>query len=360
MSKYLILLSICIPFLVTAQKEDPFKYIDGKELTIAGRSALVDPSKFHRIDSADRVLLPKSVQQLAKHSSGINIIFQTNATSIKVKWTLQEFKILWNMTPLAVNGLDLYGWNGTSWQYVSSARPSDVENSTTFIKNMDGKMRHFKIYLPLYTGLQNINVGVEEQAVIKPADNNFLPMEKVVVYGSSITQGASASRPGMAYPSIIERNLNVETFNLGFSGSGKMEIEVADVLGAMEADLYILDCVPNPSPEQIEERTVPFIRRLRQLKPNVPILMVESIFRENGHWDAAINDLVTQQNDAFDMAYRQLKEEDYKQLFYIPSEELIVNDHGSTVDGVHLSDLGFAEIADRIGKSVDAILRNKF
>jgi hypothetical protein len=94
----------------------------------------------------------------------------------------------------------------------------------------------------------------------------------------------------------------------------------------MEADLYILDCVPNPSPEQIKNRTVPFVKRLRQLKPNVPVLMVESIFRENGYWDAAAKKRVTGQNENFYKAYRQLKKEGFDQLFYIPSEELIKTD----------------------------------
>ena len=84
----------------------------------------------------------------------------------------------------------------------------------------------------------------------------------------------------MAYPAILSRRLNIETFNLGFSGSGKMELAMADVMASMDADVYILDCVPNPTPKEISERTIPFIKRLRQLKPGVPIIMIESIIRE--------------------------------------------------------------------------------
>src|SRR5699024_3555868 len=138
-----------------------------------------------------------------------------NSTSIRVKWSLDKYEIWPNMTPLAVNGLDLYGWNGKAWQYVSSAKPSSDNNSAIFIENLDGRMRRYKVYLPLYTELKKIEIGVEKKATIKPVKKAYLGSKRVVIYGSSITQGASASRPGMAYPSSISRKLNVETINLG-------------------------------------------------------------------------------------------------------------------------------------------------
>lgn len=351
-------------FLVTytialSAQEVGYKFIDGNSLSTSGRSTGVNNMYFQRIDSSDFEGLPKSVQYLSTNSAGINITFKTNANTIKVKWSLSEYKVLTNMTPLAVNGLDLYGWNGKEWQYIASARTSEKEKSATFIENLDGKMRHYKVYLPLYTGLDSIEIGINANAVIQAADSKFLPNKKVVIYGSSITQGASASRPGLAYPSIIARDLDLETFNMGFSGSGKMEIELADILAGMDADLYVLDCVPNPSPEELEERAVPFIKRLRKLKPDVPILMVESIIMEHGKWNPEIGERVRRKNEHFHYAYNLLIREGYNHLYYIPAEELIQTPHGYTVDGVHLNDLGFSELAERVGKSVAAILKQK-
>lgn len=316
---------------------------------------------YHRIDSSELEPLTKAVQHLASNAAGLNLTFQTNSKSIKVKWTLGKYENFKNMTPIAINGVDLYGWNGHAWQYMAATAPapSAKTDSATLIANLDGNMRYYKLYLPLYSELKSIAVGVESTATITPADANFMPKQKVVIYGSSITQGAAASRAGMAYPSIISRKYNVETFNMGFSGNGKIEIEVADVIAKMPADLYVLDCVPNPTPEQIKARTVPFIQKLRSLKPGIPILMVESIFRETGNWDSKVHDRVTEQNANFRTAYEQLKAQNFGQLYYIKSDELLGTDHEAIVDGTHPNDIGMARIAECVGKEIAKILKLK-
>jgi hypothetical protein len=324
-----------------------------------GRAANVSPNLFHRIDSSDQKKLPVRVAELADNSAGISISFQTNSKRIKVKWGLGKYMNLWNMTPVAVNGLDMYGWKNNHWQYVASAKPLSDTNSAVMISNMDGKMNTFRLYLPLYSELKTIEIGVDTGSVIEKAKEQFIPTKKVVVYGSSVTQGASASRPGMAYPSIISRDLNIETFNLGFSGSGKMEIAMADVLGKMDADVYILDCVPNPSPKQIRERTVPFIKRLRQLKPGIPVILIESIFREDGNWNTVKGNYVTNQNKEFRYAYEQLIHKKVKDLYYISNSDLTGNDHEATVDGTHLSDLGFTRLVKPIEHVLRRVLKNK-
>jgi hypothetical protein len=174
----------------------------------------------------------------------------------------------------------------------------------------------------------------------------------VVIYGSSITQGASASRPGVAYPSILSRKLGVETINLGFSGNGKMEIEVADLLAAIPADVYIMDCVPNPTPEEIKERSYPLIARLRNLKPEVPIIMMESIQRQAANWSSVAKTKLTAQNAEFRVTYDRLIREKQKGIYYIRSAELIGGDHEATTDGTHLSDLGFLRMADHVAKEL--------
>lgn len=263
------------------------------------------------------------------------------------------------MTPIAVNGLDLYGWNGRSWQFVTSAAPvpGSENNTATLINNLDGEMRHYRVYLPLYAELTGIEIGVTEGSAIAPADPEYLPVKKVVIYGSSITQGASASRPGMAYPSVISRRLNVETFNLGFSGAAKMEIEMAGIMAKIPADSYILDCVPNTSPAQLVERALPFIRKLRQLRPDTPILMVESIFREHGNWDHAVGARVRQQNKSFKDVYEQLVSENFKQIYYLSADKLTGSDHEATIDGTHLTDLGQVRMARQIKPKISAILQ---
>src|SRR5690606_17702181 len=129
---------------------------------------------------------------------------------------------------------------------------------------------------------------------------------------------------------------------------GKMEPEMAHIIKKIKADVIILDCVPNPSPEQIEQRTIPFVKILRQAQPKVPILMVESVFREAGNWNLVLGQRVENQNKAFNVGYQKLLELGYKQLYYINSKQLIGNDHQATTDGVHFSDLGHFRMAKTI------------
>ena len=339
-----------------AQDSLKYQFVNGNTLTVLGRGAKINPKVFHRVDSADQKKLPSRVAELSNNSAGISINFQTNSKSIKVKWVLGKYMNLWNMTPVAVNGLDMYGWKNNHWQYVASARPLSDTNTAVIISNLDGRMNTFRLYLPLYSELKSIAIGVDPGSIIRKLDEEFIPKKKVVIYGSSITQGASASRPGMAYPSIIGRDLNVETFNLGFSGSGKMEMAMADILAKMEADVYILDCVPNPSPRQIHDRTVPFIHHLRKMKPNIPIILVESIFREDGNWNGIKGNYVANQNEEFRKAYEQLIAEKVEKLYYIPSTDLVGNDHEATVDGTHFTDLGFTRIAKKLEDFIKNLL----
>ncbi|HUM65453.1 MAG TPA: SGNH/GDSL hydrolase family protein [Chitinophagaceae bacterium] len=353
---FLNLIFVSLMTNAKAQKEPSYVFVDASELSVSGRAAAIPQKAFHRVESKYLLDLPARVAELATNSAGIYVSFKTDSKNISLKWRLEKYNTRWNMTPLAINGLDLYAWNGKKWQFMAPARASSATNEAVLINDLDGNMRHYRLYLPLYAELKTLEIGVDSLSIIDAPDQTFLPSKKVVIYGSSITQGASASRPGMAYPSILSRQLNIETFNMGFSGSGKMEIILADVLASMEADIYILDCVPNPSPAEIKERTVPFVKRLRALKPGVPIIMVESIIREQSHWSEPRGKRMSEQNAEFRKAFEKLSSEKYQDLHYIPATHLTGDDHEATIDGTHLTDLGFTRIAEIIGKTLQRLL----
>jgi lysophospholipase L1-like esterase len=352
---YLLFISLLFAAEAVRAQDSNYKYVDAQQLSKSGQWPK-SIENYYRVQADARQTLTKPVQTLSLNPAGICITFQTNAKNISAKWKLKPYRVMGNMSPLGVSGLDLYGWNAKGWQFAGVGIPSKDENTKTLVSNLDGQMRHYKIYLPLYTELSSLEIGVDESAEIKPAAPEYLDQKKVVIYGSSITQGASASRPGMAYPSIVSRELNIETINLGFSGNGKMEIEIADLLAAIPADVYIMDCVPNPTPEEIKERSYPLIARLRKLKPEVPIIMMESIQRQAANWSNLIKTKLTAQNAEFRTTYERLVKEKQKGIYYIKSAELIGDDHEATTDGTHLSDLGFLRMADRVAKELKKIL----
>lgn len=344
--------------LTTNGQEKDVVYYSASDMGIRGVATEVTFDNYHRIDSVIGESLSDRLQQLSSNTAGLYVEFETSSTFIDLKWELDSYRILPNMTPLAVNGFDLYGINDERWQYVASGIAKDLINEVRIIRHMDASIKTFRLYFPLYTGVKTLQIGVDPSSSISPVETVH-PKPKIAIYGSSITQGASASRPGMAYPSILGRSLQAEVYNFGFSGSAKMEKAMGDIIKNVPVDIYILDCVPNSSVEQIEKRTIPFVEKLRDAQPLVPILMVESVFRESGNWNKALGKRVNNQNKAFQVAYQELLKKGFRQLYYIPSEKLIGQDHEATTDGVHFSDLGHYRMAATLSEKLKEILNKQ-
>ncbi len=121
------------------------------------------------------------------------------------------------------------------------------------------------LYLPLYDGVDKLEIGIDPGAEIVASELNSPNRENpIVMYGTSILQGASASRPGMAATNIIGRRFDREVVNLGFSANAFLDKEIAELMSEVEASAYVLDFVPNASVSQIKELTIPFYRILRK------------------------------------------------------------------------------------------------
>ena len=159
-------------------------------------------------------------------------------------------------------------------QLAGVGMPGGVTTERVIVDNMGTEEKECLLYLPLYDELKSLEIGVSSDAHIYKGENPF--KKKIVVYGSSILQGASASRPGMAYPARLSRSSGYNFINLGLSGNGKMEKEVAGMLANIDADAFILDCIPNPSPKEITERAVGFVMTLREKHPDTPIIIIQT------------------------------------------------------------------------------------
>ena len=136
-----------------------------------------------------------------------------------------------------------------------------------------------------------------------------------------------------------------------------MEAAVADMIATLSMDAFILDCVPNSSPEQVTERTANLVNTIRAKHPNAPIIAIQSIIREGGNFDESIATRVTQQNENFLHEISELQRTD-KHLYLITADNLIGSDHEGTTDGTHPNDLGFDRMLKKIRPTVLEILRN--
>ncbi len=356
MKKYFILF-FCLQLTVATYAQ--VTYYDASKFPIIGKISKDTETRYERLPKYIKDNCRERLWQLGKNTSGLAIRFRSNSTQIAAKFNLVIDIRMNHMTATGMKGLDLYAWNGKDWQFVNSGRPIGVNNDVSIIKNMSKKEREFLLYLPLYDGITDLQIGIDSTAYIK-TPKLLSPDTKnpIVFYGTSITQGGCASRPGMSYTSIIERMLKKETINLGFSGNGKLDYEIAEVMSKRhDASLFVLDFIPNVNDTQIVEKTAHFVDIIRKENPTTPILLVESITFPHSAFDTKIRKIVEDKNKALHEEYNKLKQNGYKNIYYLSGEDLIGSDGETTVDGIHLTDLGFVRFANKLQKSIDKILK---
>lgn len=321
------------------------------EVAVEGKAWENTRGRFDRLPAKAEGVVRPEVWKLGQDSAGLRLRFVTNAESLHARWTLRRADrlALTHMPATGVSGLDLYVRDGGTWRWLAVARPENTgENQRILFQGLARERREYMLYLPLYNGIEMIHVGIPDGAVLEAAPARDQSRPPIAFYGTSIVQGGGASRSGMAYPAILGRKLDWPTINLGFSGNGKMEPEVAGLLAEIEPAAYVIDSLPNLTAEEAQERVEPFLRKLRERRPTTPILLVENIH----YGDAAFNEARRLRSEAVNRSlrgvYNRLREEGDKHLHYITSAMLLRGDGEDTVDGTHPTDLGFAGMANGI------------
>jgi hypothetical protein len=338
---------ICIEAqIITPGKEEKPKYY-GKEYFLIEGTVIPDTAKespYDRFPLSYKDKVRKAVWDLSKCSAGISVRFLSNSTAINVKWELLNNAKMNHMAETGIKGIDLYCKVDNNWQYVNTARPVAKENIFLLINNMPAKMREFKMYLPLYDGVTKLEIGIDSLSKIeKPAITTRLPF---VFYGTSITQGGCASRPGMAYTNILSRKLDLECLNFGFSGNGKMEKPVAELLSGIDASCYVIDCTANMTPAEVHENAAPLVEIIRSRHPSTPVVFVECTMFEKAFIEDTTRNSINNKNEALETEYEKMVKKGIPGLYYIDNRGALGNDHEATVDGVHFTDLGFLRFAD--------------
>lgn len=357
----LSIVSIATLFLVLAASGQASKvtWHGMRTLAIEGKGWEDTKDFYDRLPArAEKVVRPP-VWNLSLDSAGMCARFVTDAESISVKWILRKDLLsMPHMPASGVSGLDLYVKEEGKWRWLGAARPkqSSRTNEAVLVKNLPKAQREYLLYLPLYNGVNSVDIGVpsDTQFVAAPSRDDKKP---VVFYGTSILQGGCASRPGLAYPAIIGRMLDWPVINLGFSGNAKSEPELADLLSELDPSVYVLDPVPNMDAAMVAERIEPMVRKIRSAHPKTPIVLVQSLSYTDGYLEPVRRERYTSANDAMRTAYRNLKKSGVKKLYFISGEDLIGDDGEGTVDGTHPNDLGFMRMAEEIGPVVRRLLR---
>jgi len=314
-------------------------------------------SSYDRLPISYKEKVREPVWDLSKASAGITVRFHSNSTSINLKWTVLNDLDMPHMASTGIKGIDLYTKYNNKWRYVTTAGalvglktyqnksiPADSINEYELIKNMSPDFREYKLFLPLYDGVTKLEVGIDSRASIEKASPN--PVKPIVFYGTSITQGGCASRPGMAHTNIISRKLDVDCINYGFSGNGRMETPIVKLISEIDAHFYVIECMQNMNSEQVSERVRPLVDMIRTKHPLTPIVLVENMMYTMAFLDQTIKTRLIQENAALKNEYDKIIKSGIPNIFYIKDNKDFLLDNEGTVDGVHLTDLGFLRYAD--------------
>ena len=212
------------------------------------------------------------------------------------------------------------------------------------------------VYLPLYGPVEVLAVGVDEGAGFElPAP--FVVEKPVVFYGTSITQGGCASRPGLSYQAMLARDLNLDYANFGFAGKGRCELEVAEALAEVEACCFVLDVGQNTSAEQLRQRFKPFMDFLREAQPQTPLLATTPIFYNQELWSEEYQQRVGEKRDIIRAEVEARKQEGDGGVHLLEAADFLGADFtDGAVDGSHPNDLGFARMAEGMRPRLAEIL----
>lgn len=303
-------------------------------------------SWFDRLPAAAQKTVTPAVWNLSRDCTGMLVRFKTDASAIYVHYKLTKSRLAMpHMPATGVSGIDLYARDAKGvWRWVQVTRPATQEVNTEVVKDLAPGMHEFAAYLPLYNGVEFVKIGVPQGASFEGlAPRTEKP---IVFYGTSITHGACASRPGMVHTAILGRRFDRPVINLGFSGNGRMDAAVGDYLTKIDAAVYVIDCLPNMGPAMVTERTAPLVKQLRAARPETPIVLVEDRRYTNDWITPAKAKFHTDNHAALRAAYEGLLKEGVKGLYYIPGDALYGTDSDGSTDGSHASDLGFVRQSD--------------
>ena len=311
---------------------------------------------FDRLPKRAKGVVRDAVWNLSRHSAGMLARFRTDADQIWIDYEVTSDRLAMpHMPATGVSGVDLYATDDQGdWRWLSVAQPTAKTTKARLIAGITPQRREFAAYLPLYNGTESMKIGVPASATFEP----IAPRKKkpILFYGTSITHGACASRPGMPHPAILGRRLNRPVINLGFSGNGRMEAEVGQFLCELDPAVYVIDCLPNMQGKEVAERAEPLVRQLRAARPQTPILLVEDRTYANTPFIKTKQQRHAQSRAALRQAYDRLIADGFKQLGYLEGEKLLGKDRDDTTDGSHPNDLGFYRQANAMQPAIEALM----
>ena len=308
-----------------------------------------EDGKFYRVKKDVAQNVSPNVVQKSTQTAGGRVRFKTDSTNIAIKAVYHNTEDVTIMADVAVKGFDFYadGVFARSFSPVPGQGDGDFESKRDI---GDRREREITVNMPLYSGITELYIGLDEGASLSAADP-YKISKPVVFYGSSITNGACASRPGMTFESMVSRRLNCDFHNLGFGGSARGERAMAEYVASFDMSAFILDYDHNaPTVEHLAATHEPFYKTVREKHPDIPIVMLSR--PQDPH-----REVLQPRFEVVKATYDNAVAAGDKNVYLINGSTLFEGfEFDYTVDAVHPNDLGFYRMAEAVSDILEKVL----
>jgi len=296
----------------------------------------------YRLPDRMRSEVTDAVRVLAECTAGGVVRFCTNSTAILLKGCYRPLSLLPHMPFTGQGGFDVMLCSQDGEHLVSNLRAetTDIQNQKFDFElscRLPEGIHEYKIYLPLYAGLEALEIGLSSGAKVEQAPTYGL--KPILFYGSSITQGGCASRPSNCHAAQLAARVHAEQINLGFSGNAKGEANIAELIASLDLSCFVMDYDHNaPTLEHLIQTHEPFFKIIREKKPDLPVVMVS---RPSSGWLSIEAD--EKRRDVVMQTYLNARNKGDTNVFFVDGTRFYDQDvrEMPSVDKSHPTDLGF-------------------
>lgn len=327
-------------------ERDDIKFYDSKEKPFMIYGVFHEDGLFRRMPEKVAASVSDGVYCLHANGAGGRVRFKTDSKCIAISATYGALGKMSHFPYAGSIGFDMYVGD----KYVKTFIPPQNVDLDGFESAFDFETRELRditINFALYSSVKELYIGLDKDSIIEEAPG-YINEKPIVYYGSSITQGGCASRPGMSYQAIISRRFNCDYINLGFSGNAKAEDEIIDYIKNLDMSMFVYDYDHNaPSLEHLEATHEKMFIAIRAAKPDIPIIMMSRPKFE-------LADVEIKRRTIIETTYKNAVSRGDKNVYFIDGKALtaLCGNEG-TVDGCHPTDFGFASMAKAVGDVIE-------
>ena len=367
--KRILMAIVCVALTISvavAQKKATvkFDYVNASELTLVGKLCQTT-NPYHRMEVDQVKGISKGEARLLKQASGLAIAFKTDAKAISVKAEFGPSSSWGPYAPLVTTtGFSLFikDDNGEwTWAAAKAHKVAPTKDTLgklsaplTMINGLAAGEKECLLYLPLYGEILSLQIGVNTGSSIEALPNPF--RHNIAVFGSSFTHGSCASGPALTWPAFLSRSTGLHLCSFGMSGNSKLQDYLGAEFAKANPDALICDAFSNPTIAQIGSRMRPFIEAVRKNNPELPIIFLNTIYREHRNFLPAYEKREQSRIDYVEELLAEVTKE-YKNVYFVNVPNQTGTDHITSADGTHPYSYGYHRWAQSIEKPILKILK---